>query len=113
MNGIEKAFDLIDINLPVYEFKLSSLVAASHERLRGIQISLEIPETVLRSFLEEVLIVYNHVPYHNFSHGFAVFQMFNYFFEKSLLLNQIFSPDEKFIGLIACLSHDLGHRKNY
>lgn len=112
-NEDDGPLDLMDINLPVYEFKLHSLVDSSHKRLASMQTSLQVPDRVLRTFLEEVLIVYNHVPYHNFSHGFAVFQVFNFFFEQSQFLNQIFSPDEKFIGLVACLSHDLGHRKSH
>lgn len=103
--------DIININLPIYEFKVKSLVDSAHQTLTSLQISLKIPNEVMRSFIEECLIVYNHVPYHNFSHGFSVFQVFHYFFKKSFLLNQIFSQDELFLGLIACLSHDLGHRK--
>ena len=95
----------------MYEFKLYSLVDTAYKILNQAKISLKISENVLMSFLKELLIVYNHVSYHNFSHGFSVFQVFHYFFKQSQTLNRIFSPDEQFIGLIACLSHDLRHRK--
>ena len=118
-NSLEKKIpnDPVDIlefniNLPVYEFKLYSLVDTAYKILRQTKISLKISDRTLKSFLQELLIVYNHVSYHNFSHGFSVFQVFHYFFKPSPALNRIFSYDEQFIGLIACLSHDLGHRKS-
>jgi hypothetical protein len=104
--------DMTNINLPVFEFKLFSLVDAAVGRMSEVPISIDIPKHVLRNFITNCLIVYNHVPYHNFSHGFSVFQVFWYYFLQSQHLNQIFSKDEMFVGLVACLSHDLGHRKS-
>lgn len=112
LNKSKDFIDIQNINLPVFEFKLQSLVEKAFERLGEISISLEIPRNILLNFIQNCLIVYNHVSYHNFAHGFSVFQVFSYYFQQSPLLNQIFSKDEIFVGLIACLSHDLGHRRD-
>lgn len=105
--------DMTNINLPVFEFKLFKLVDSAMNQLSQVPISIDIPKHVLQNFITNCLIVYNHVPYHNFSHGFSVFQVFGFYFSKSQKLNKIFSKDEMFVGLIACLSHDLGHRNFY
>ncbi|MEN2495383.1 MAG: High affinity cAMP-specific 3',5'-cyclic phosphodiesterase 7A [Marteilia pararefringens] len=65
-------------------------------------------DSVLR-FLISIKDNYHSTPdYHNFIHGFLVFQFANYFLLQSGLI-KLLSPRWVFVFLITALGHDLGH----
>ena len=104
-------FDISNINLPVFEYPLHILVNACLQRLESLNISVSVSRTSLQGFLNECLQMCNFVAFHNFSHCVSVFQTFNLLIGTSELLQQMLGRDDLFLGLIAALSHDLGHRK--
>ena len=52
---------------------------------------------------------YDIVPYHNFTHGFTVFASF-YELAQAEGVAQYFDDFMLFFALLACISHDIGHR---
>jgi len=59
--------------------------------------------------VKKICAEYNAPAYHNFSHGFNVFQMF-YALVKKTELESALDKVEKFATLIAALGHDMNHR---
>lgn len=49
--------------------------------------------------------------YHNFSHCLSVCQIFYYMWSVSPGIQKVINVDDMYIGCIASLCHDLGHRK--
>ncbi|WUR02650.1 phosphodiesterase [Vairimorpha necatrix] len=64
-------------------------------------------QTNLHNFLEAAISKYNDIPYHNATHGF------NALYNGNILLKLMNKPNNerqvKFIFLVCCLLHDIGH----
>jgi len=63
----------------------------------------------LNKIIEKICLGYNVPAYHNFAHGFNVFQMF-YAIIKKTELGTALDSTEVFASLLAALGHDLDHR---
>lgn len=109
--NMNEELDLGDIHQPIFKFSMISLLRTVKEFLSSCSISFNIEFSKIDYLVEEINNKYHCVPYHNFSHGCSVMQVINYMFQKSPILDQEFSEDEKFVSFIASLGHDLGHRK--
>ena len=83
-------------------FTLHSL--AHLDLVSALQLSL--PH--LQTFLLTIRSHYRHNPYHNFYHGFAVFQ-FGFLMLTTSRLQALLSPFDQLALLIACLCHDVDH----
>lgn len=64
----------------------------------------------LNFFLDAVARQYRINPYHNFTHCLSVSQVFYYMWSSSPKLQKLVNVDEMYIGCIACIGHDIGHR---
>ena len=105
-----KKWDVRDIDLPIFYIPLQDLSDSCKPLLLSIRTSFLVDQHKLSHLVDQCLIIYNHVAYHNFSHGFSVMQVFNKL-ASTTRLKKLFTGDDLFLSLIACLSHDLGHRK--
>lgn len=67
-------------------------------------------ELNINGIIHKICEEYNIVPYHNFTHGFSVFLSY---FDLSHVkgISKCFDDFSLFFSLVACVSHDIGHRK--
>ena len=103
--------DFTDVNAKVYEYPQDILELEFQKILVKNNPSSEIKLEKINNFVSQIINNYNSVSYHNFSHAFSVAQMFYCLSKKSNSISKLLSSETIFIGLIACISHDLGHRK--
>jgi hypothetical protein len=70
----------------------------------------EVSRKTLDTFLDAVARQYRINPYHNFTHCLSVSQVFYYMWSSSSKLQRLLNVDEMYVGCIACIAHDIGHR---
>jgi len=64
----------------------------------------------LRELVNGIQENYNYVPYHSFSHSFAVMHLFHIMISKINESHQLYDKNTLFVCYIACLGHDLNHK---
>lgn len=69
--------------------------------------------TTISTFVDCLARQYRLNPYHNFTHCLSVTQIFYYMWSSSPGIQKVINVDEMYIGCLASLCHDLGHRKVY
>ena len=104
--------DILDLNVKIFLFPQDILALETQRLLVKTKPSNNIKLSHLENFVNQILNTYNHVAYHNFSHGFSVMQLFNYMVRTSTRISELLSPEMVYTGLIGCISHDLAHRKH-
>lgn len=101
--------DLLNINFNILGLTPNELKVKSFDLFDRIS-----PEKVSRDnikvFIDEVEKGYRINPYHNFTHGFSVCQVFYYMWSVSPRLQKFMDVDEMYIGCVASFAHDLAHR---
>jgi hypothetical protein len=106
----EEEFDVCNINSNILTLSITEIETKAFELL-----CLVAPETTekqeLKSFVHHVSRAYPHNPYHNFTHGYAVMQVFYVFWKESNQLQKFLNANDLFVGCVASLGHDIGHRK--
>jgi hypothetical protein len=106
----EEEFDFLNINSNILTLSISEIEAKAYELM-----CLVAPQSAekheLKAFVQQVSRGYPHNPYHNFTHGFAVMQVFYVFWMESPQLQRCLNANDLFVGCIASLGHDIGHRK--
>lgn len=65
---------------------------------------------LLKDFLKALAREYRLNPYHNFTHGLSVTQVFYYMWSSSARLQRCLNLDDVYVGCLASISHDVGHR---
>jgi len=103
--------DLADINFPCMSYTNQELCQLAERIFKEQDLLTEFklgPEK-LEKIIKRVCLDYNVPAYHNFTHGFNVFQMF-YAILKKTELATVLDRTEKFAALLAALGHDLNHR---
>lgn len=103
--------DILDIDAKAFLYPQDMLALEVQRLLVKTKFSNTIQLACLENFMTKILQNYNHVAYHNFSHGFSVMQMFYFMVSKSPRIASLLSPEMVYTGLIGCISHDLCHRK--
>ena len=101
----------MDTNFPVLSYNENELLKFAHIIMRSVgsfKDKLGIKQQKLQNLFQAIQANYNVNPYHNFTHGFSVYQMFSSLCHKTQL-SSLFNEFECFIGLIACLGHDIRH----
>lgn len=95
--------DLVDRAVKILEDQPFHLKIVKETNKTAEQLNIS---GIIHTICEE----YNIVPYHNFTHGFAVFLSY---FDMSHVkgISKYFDDFSLFFSLIACISHDIGHRK--
>ena len=105
---VKEDFPMININVPIFCYSNNALVQHATRMLLECK-----PDHVNREIIPDlaytVAINYNIVPYHNYTHAFSVAQVFFYMWSTSDTIKKYIDRDDFFIGLIACLGHDLRH----
>jgi len=93
-----------------------SLLTIPYSRLETLSIEFlmkQKPSNVspakLTNFVQSVFKEYKFVPYHNFAHGISVMQFYDSFISSLPSSTALFDNVHIFVGLIAALSHDIGH----
>ncbi len=97
-----------DFNINIFEIPYDTLLKSSKQFLYAAAPE-EMNKIKLDNFLREIFKLYNFVPYHNFSHGACVMQLFQKFTENNKQISYLFNPNRKFLGYIAALCHDNSH----
>ena len=100
--------DLTHINTPLLSTSYSRLESAAIDFLMKKK-PHNVSSNKLGNFVKAVFKEYKFVPYHNFAHGISVMQFFNSFVSALPSVDTIYEKNHIFIGLIAALSHDIGH----
>lgn len=103
------ALESLDFN--VWEYSHEQLVSAAWIMIRDLDAFHQIPQPVLREFLQSVAENYHDNPFHNWHHGFSVMH-FAWLCCRQLMREEctkILSSVEILSMLIAALCHDLQH----
>ena len=103
--------DIMEINTQIFLYPVDMLVLTAEKVLVQNKPSSSIKLETIQCFMQRVIESYNHVSYHHFSHGFSVMQMFYFMMNRAPDIGRLLSPEMKYAGLIATISHDLAHRK--
>ena len=103
--------NIMNIDTKVFLYPQDILALECQRLLVKTKPSNNISLLSIENFLGKVLKSYNHVAYHNFSHAFSVMQLFNFMIKKSPKIQNLVSQEVLYAGIVACLSHDLSHRK--
>ena len=100
-----QAEDLKNLNFPVF--------TKSPEFLKsGIKSILSVRNYVhpnLSNLIETIAINYQENPFHNFYHGFSVFQILYVISERNQRFFHFLNPNEERLLLLSGLGHDLNH----
>lgn len=102
-------FDLMNINFNLLGLGGNDMKLKTVEMFKRIA-GEEIPESIIPRFVDEVYSGYKINPYHNFSHGFSVCQVFFYMWHMSPGLQKIANQADLYAGCVGSLCHDIGHR---
>jgi len=103
--------DLWDLSFPCISYTNQELCQFSETIFKEQNVLSEFkisPET-LSKIIKMICFEYNTPAYHNFSHGFNVFQMF-YSLVKKTELEKVLDKTEVFATLLASLGHDVNHK---
>lgn len=101
--------NILDINFNILGLTVKDLKMKALEHFTRIA-PPSLDRKVIQVFIDEVAGGYQINPYHNFTHGFGVAQVFYYMWSISPNLQKILDSDAMYIGCIAGLGHDVGHR---
>lgn len=101
--------NFLDINFNLLGLQVSDLKAKAIDHFTRIA-PPTLDKHTIHTFVEEVAAGYQINPYHNFTHGFGVAQVFYYMWSISPGLQKLLDSDAMFVGCIAGLGHDIGHR---
>lgn len=98
--------DLTQKNFPVFSHTISDLIYFAYKIFQ----SSGLDNSNLTSFLGLISQNYfNHLPFHNFWHGFSVLQMIYVIGERNFQLNDFFIDKEYIFLLLAAVGHDICH----
>lgn len=103
-------FQIDNIDFNILGLTIKELQVKSAELLASMAPEKLCPK-IIPIFVEEVCKGYRLNPYHNYTHGFSVAQLFRHIWTTSPSVQKFINKDEAFVGCIASLSHDIGHRK--
>lgn len=104
--------NVLDIHSRVFEIPQHMLALESQRILAKTKTSPHVSLHNIQNFVNQALRCYHPVAYHNFSHAFSVLQLFYHISQISPRIKKLLSPEQLYIGLVASISHDLGHRKS-
>lgn len=98
----------LDLSVNIFEIPYSTLLGATQEFFEK-RAPTAVDQFRLRNFITTIFHQYNFVPYHNFSHGACVMQLFQNMIDQSESFRKLLSSEEQFIFLLICLCHDNSH----
>lgn len=104
-----KDLDILNIDFNILGISPNNLKPKAFELFDRIAPEKVSRETI-KVFIDEVARGYRINPYHNFTHGFSVCQVFYFMWSVSPRLQKFLDVDEMYIGCVASFSHDIGHR---
>ena len=101
---------LLSLTFNCFDYSEEQLLLCTVHTLDHLNLisSMQLSLPALQQFLLHIRAKYRRNPYHNFFHGFAVFQ-FGFFMLTSSKLLRLLSPQDQLALLIACLCHDVDH----
>ena len=101
---------LLSLTFNCFDYSEDQLLLCTVHTLEhlGLIAELRLSLPHLQTFLLCIRSSYRTNPYHNFFHGFAVFQ-FGFFMLTSSKLCRLLSPHDQLALLISCLCHDVDH----
>ena len=102
-------FDLMNINFNLLGLGGNDMKLKTVEMFKRVA-GEDIAENMIPKFVDEVYSGYKINPYHNFSHGFSVCQVFFYMWHMSPGLQKMADQIDLFAGCVGSLCHDIGHR---
>jgi hypothetical protein len=106
----EEEFDFLNINSNILMLSITEIEAKAFE-LMCLIAPQSAEKQEIKSFVHHVSRGYPHNPYHSFTHAYAVMQVFYVFWHDSPQFQKCLNANDLFIGCVASLGHDIGHRK--
>ena len=101
---------LRSLSFNCFDYSSDQLLLCTVDTLDSLNLvtglSLSLPH--LQTFLLSIRAHYRVNPYHDFVHGFAVFQ-FGYYMLTESRLRSLLTPHDQLVLLISCLCHDVDH----
>lgn len=103
-------FDILNIEFNLLGLTIKELRKLAFDFLCSIAPE-NIPKEAIQVYVNEAAQGYLINPYHNFTHGFSVMQVYHYLYATSKDLQALISPERHFVGCVSSLTHDIGHGK--
>lgn len=104
--------NVMNIHSRVFEIPQHMLALESQRILAKTKTSPHVSLNNIKNFVNHALRCYHPVAYHNFSHAFSVLQLFYHMSQISPRVKKFLSAEHLYMGLVASISHDLGHCKS-
>ena len=101
---------LLSLGFNCFDYSEDQLLVCTVHTLEHLNLikGLDLSLSHLQVFLLSIRAHYRNNPYHNFFHGFAVFQ-FGFYMLCSSKLMALLTPHDQLVLLISCLCHDVDH----
>lgn len=97
--------EIKNLNFPVFTKKFEFL----KNGVFSILSSRNYNNSNLAALIETISVNYQDNPFHNFHHGFSVFQMLYVVSERNHMFGQFLTPNDERLLLLSGLGHDLNH----
>lgn len=108
--SVHSKFTILDLNYPTLKLSTRELVSHQIEYFNRIA-PQGLSESTISRFLGSVAGEYQANPYHNFAHACSVVQAYYFMWCSSPRIQEIIDLEEMFVGAVAAICHDVGHRK--